>query len=110
MTTDNTINSLGSVAIPDSIDSATEMLEDGSMLVDLDVAEGEDDSIFLEVNFKDGHYVNLVDDIDEDELDDIAERILKDIEDAEMSREDWMKSLDMGYQTRRKEHTFPRSL
>lgn len=93
MTTDNNINN-NLLSIPENTDSAIEMLSDGSLLVDLDATE--EDSEFLEINYKEGHYENLVSKIDDEELEDLSFKVLKDVEDAEQSREDWISSLDMG--------------
>jgi hypothetical protein len=91
MTTDNKIIN----NIPNDVDEAIEVLDDGSVAVDLSEPMDET-SLSPEANYKTGHYVNLVDQIHEDDLFDIGQDVAKAVEEDEASRSDWMKNLDMG--------------
>jgi hypothetical protein len=66
---------------------------DGGMEVDLSEV---DTSEFPELAYEEGHYANLVNQIDERERDHVADRLLRMVDDAELSRKDWEDSLDMG--------------
>ncbi len=67
--------------------------EDGSVEVDLDI---DDDMDSPYVYTEGGHYANLVGDIDEEILDDLAEKVYKSVEQDEQDRSEWMKTIEFG--------------
>jgi hypothetical protein len=100
MTTDQDIGlqAATSVKIPTNNEEAIQTLEDGSLEIDLDVADGEEPegSRFLETNFKEGHYENLITLIDEEEQLKIGKYVVDSTDEAKESRSQWIKTLDMG--------------
>jgi hypothetical protein len=92
MTTDNRMN----VNLGEEQPSPVTVLENGDIEIDLDLdTEDPAGSRFLEVEFKEGHYENLAERLDDDELMEIAKYVYDCTEDAKESREGWMKTLDM---------------
>ena len=81
---------------PTDLNESIEMLDNGDMEVDLDAPEDEDTGILTEEHYEQGHYANLVDEMEEKELFGLADDVLSDVATDELSREDWMKSLDRG--------------